>query len=883
MVRDPVCGMTIDESQAAAVARHDGQTYYFCAASCQAKFVADPARYLDGAAKREPVPALVPGPEKAAKPGDPAVRLDFGVGGMSCASCASTIEAALRNVPGVRSASVNFGAERATVFAAPGTAPAALLAAARDAGYEPRTERVTIPIGGISCASCIQKIEGALQALPGVLKASVNLATAKAAVEYLPLLVAPADLRRAIREVGYEPLEVAEASVDGERAAREREVATLRRKFWVGLVLTLPVFFGSFPEWFPWVPAFLQGHWVLLFLTTPVQFWAGWQFYRGTWATLKHGSADMNTLIAVGTSAAYLYSLAVTAAPGFFAARGIQPMVYFDTAAVIIVLILLGRLLEALAKGRTSEAIRKLVGLQAKTARVLRDGREQDIPVEELRIGDLILVRPGEKVPVDGVVREGYSAVDESMITGESLPVEKRKGDPVIGATLNKTGTFRFEATKVGKDTVLAQIIRLVEEAQGSKAPIQRLADRVAGVFVPIVIGIAVATFLSWWWLGPAPAALFGLLSFVAVLIIACPCALGLATPTAIMVGTGKGAEHGILIRGGESLETAHRLTAVVFDKTGTLTEGRPSVTDLVARDGLDAAGLLALAASLEKGSEHPLGEAIVREAEGRGLALSAADAFEAVPGRGVRGEVAGRKVLLGNDRMLAEEGMAPGALAGEAERLAAEGKTPMFVVVDGRAAGIIAVADTLKAGSREAVERLHRLGLQVVMLTGDNRRTAEAIARRVGIDRVKAEVLPEDKAAVVKELQAEGQVVAMVGDGINDAPALAASDIGIAMGTGTDVAMEAADITLVKGDLRGVVTSIELSRRTLRTIKQNLFWAFIYNILGIPVAAGALYPLFGVWLDHMPMIAAAAMALSSVSVVTNSLRLRRFRPALAR
>ncbi|MGH7408020.1 MAG: heavy metal translocating P-type ATPase, partial [Candidatus Methylomirabilales bacterium] len=603
MVRDPVCGMTIEESQAAAVARHDGQTYYFCATSCHAKFVADPARYVDGATGGEAAPAAVVGPETATTVGGPAVRLDFGVGGMSCASCASTIEAALRRVPGVRSASVNFAAERATVFAAPGTAPAAFLTAVRDAGYEPRTERVTIPIGGISCASCIQKIEGALQALPGVLKASVNLATAKAAVEYLPLRVAPAELRRAIREVGYEPLEMAEASMDTERAAREREVATLRWKFWVGLALTLPVFFGSFPEWFPWVPAFLREHWVLLLLTTPVQFWGGWQFYRGTWATLKHGSADMNTLIAVGTSAAYLYSLVVTAAPDFFAARGIQPMVYFDTAAVIIVLILLGRLLEALAKGRTSEAIRKLVGLQAKTARVIRDGREQDIPVEEVRIGDLILVRPGEKVPVDGVVREGYSAVDESMITGESLPVEKRKGDPVIGATLNKTGSFRFEATKVGKDTVLAQIIRLVEEAQGSKAPIQRLADRVAGVFVPIVIGIAVATFLIWWWVGPAPAALFGLLSFVAVLIIACPCALGLATPTAIMVGTGKGAEHGILIRGGESLETAHRLTAVVFDKTGTLTEGRPSVTDLVARDGLDEAGLLAMAASLEKGS----------------------------------------------------------------------------------------------------------------------------------------------------------------------------------------------------------------------------------------------------------------------------------------
>ncbi|HEV8662115.1 MAG TPA: heavy metal translocating P-type ATPase [Candidatus Methylomirabilis sp.] len=840
-------------------------------------------RYLDGAPGGTPAPMPVRAPEQAVAAGGPGARLDFGVGGMSCASCASTIEGALRKVPGVRSASVNFGAERATAFLAPGSAPAAVLAAVRGVGYEPRTERVTIPIGGISCASCIQKIEGALHALPGVLKANVNLATAVAAVEYLPLQVSPAEMRRAIREVGYEPLEGVEASPDVEQAARGREMATLRRKFWVGLALTLPVFFGSFPEWFPWVPAVLQDRWILLALTTPVQFWAGWQFYRGTWATLTHGSADMNTLIAVGTSAAYLYSLAVTAAPDFFAARGIRPMVYFDTAAVIIVLILLGRLLEARARGRTSEAIRRLIGLQAKTARVIRDAREQDIPVEEVRIGDLILVRPGEKIPVDGVIREGYTAVDESMITGESLPVEKRTGDPVIGATLNKTGTFRFEATKVGKDTVLAQIIRLVEEAQGSKAPIQRLADRVAGVFVPIVIGVALATFLVWWWLGPAPSALFGLLSFVAVLIIACPCALGLATPTAIMVGTGRGAEHGILIRGGESLETAHRLTAVVFDKTGTLTEGKPSVTDLVARDGVAEADLLSLAASLEKGSEHPLGEAIVREADSRGLALSAADAFEAVPGRGVRGEVTGRKVVLGNDRMLAEEGIAPGGLAAVAERLAAAGKTSMFVAVDGRAVGIIAVADTLKPGSRDAVERLHRLGIQVVMLTGDNRRTAEAIARGVGIDRVKAEVLPEDKVAAVKELQAEGQVVAMVGDGINDAPALAASDIGIAMGTGTDVAMEAADITLVKGDLRGVVTSIELSRRTLRTIKQNLFWAFIYNVLGIPVAAGVLYPLFGIWLDHMPMIAAAAMAFSSVSVVMNSLRLRRFRPALAR
>ncbi|HEU5393540.1 MAG TPA: heavy metal translocating P-type ATPase [Candidatus Methylomirabilis sp.] len=746
-------------------------------------------------------------------------------------------------------------------------------------------EKVTIPISGISCASCVATIEGALRETPGVISASVNLATNAATVEFVPAAASLQNLRRAIRDVGYEPLEVPEgaSTTDHEKAAREREIRTLKTKLAVGVALSVPVFLGSFPEWFPWLPRILTNFWILLLLTAPVQFWAGAQFYRGFWAALRHKASDMNTLIAVGTSAAYLYSVAMTVAPDFFRSRGIAPAVYFDTAAVIITLILLGRLLEAISKGRTSEAIKRLMGLQARTARIIRDGVETDIPVEDVRIGDLVVVRPGEKVPVDGVVRLGASAVDESMLTGESIPVEKRSGDPVIGATLNKTGTFRFEATKVGKDTVLAQIIKLVEEAQGSKAPIQRMADYVASIFVPTVIGIAVLTFAVWLVLGPRPAFLFGLLNFVAVLIIACPCALGLATPTAIMVGTGRGAEHGILIRGGESLETAHRLTAVVFDKTGTLTEGKPSVTDLVARDGLTEADLLCLAASLEKGSEHPLGEAIVREAAVRGLALSAADAFEAVPGRGVRGEVAGRKVLLGNDRMLAEEGIAPGALAAEAEHLAAAGKTPMFVAVDGRAVGVIAVADTLKPGSREAVERLHRLGIQVVMLTGDNRRTAEAIARGVGIDRVQAEVLPEDKAAVVKGLQAEGHVVAMVGDGINDAPALAASDIGIAMGTGTDVAMEAAGITLVKGDLRGVVTSIELSRRTLRTIKQNLFWAFIYNVLGIPVAAGVLYPLFGVWLDHMPMIAAAAMAFSSVSVVTNSLRLRRFHPALAR
>jgi len=630
----------------------------------------------------------------------------------------------------------------------------------------------------------------------------------------------------------------------------------------------------------------------------------------------------MNTLIAVGTSAAYGYSVAMTIAPRFFQARGISPVVHYETAAVIITLILLGRFLESVARGRTAEAMKRLMGLQAKTARVVRDGADADVPVDEVRIGDVVVVRPGEKIPVDGVVRDGTSAVDESMLTGESIPVEKRPGDPVIGATLNKTGMFQFEATKVGKDTVLAQIIRLVEEAQGSKAPIQRLADRVAGIFVPTVIGIAVLTFAVWWAVGPHPAFLFAMLNFVAVLIIACPCALGLATPTAIMVGTGKGAELGILIRSGESLETVHKVRTVVFDKTGTLTKGEPEVTDIISNqlsavsgqpviaedepraesreptaeaseprttsheargggsDGTEEASrgeLIRLAASLERGSEHPLGEAIVRRAKSEGLALSGVEGFEAVPGHGVQGTVDGRTVRLGTARFLAETGIKVGELASVADALAAQGKTPMFVAVDDRAAGLIAVADTLKGRSAEAVRALHALGIEVLMITGDNRRTAAAIAKQAGIDGVLAEVLPEQKAAEIRKLQAAGKVVAMVGDGINDAPALAQADVGIAIGTGTDVAMEASDITLIRGDLTGVVTAIQLSQRTLRTIKQNLFWAFVYNVLGIPVAAGVLYPFFGILLD--PMVGSAAMALSSVSVVSNSLRLRRFQP----
>ncbi len=922
VVQDPVCGMTIEEADAAATSRHDGQTIYFCALSCKERFDAAPERYLGGDGQRESglvqigeIGGMIPAHGSAGSPApraDSLARLDIGIQGMHCASCVSTIEEALATVPGVSSAVVNLAAERGTVHFDPAVVgPAALAKAIADTGYAPQVEKVTIPVGGISCASCVATIEGALRKTPGVVSATVNLATNAATVEFVPATTTLQDLRHAVRDAGYEPLEVGEGATlaDHEKAAREREVHALKRRLGVGIALTVPVFLGSFPEWFPWVPRILQSFWVLLLLSTPVQFWVGAQFYRGCWAALRRRTSDMNTLIAVGTSAAYLYSLAMTVVPGFFQARGITPAVYFDTAAVIITLILLGRLLEAIAKGRTSEAIKRLVGLQAKTARVIRDGEEADIPVEEVRIGDLVVVRPGEKVPVDGVVREGASAVDESMLTGESLPVEKRPDDPVIGATLNKTGTFRFVATKVGRDTVLAQIIKLVEEAQGSKAPIQRLADRVASVFVPAVIGIAILTFGVWWAVGPRPAFLFGLLNFVSVLIIACPCALGLATPTAIMVGTGKGAEQGILIRSGESLETAHRIQTIVFDKTGTLTKGQPEVTDVLCL-GAEEMGnaecgmrneegggrnsairnpqsevaaqpreMLRLAASLERGSEHPLGEAIVARAKEGGLILSDVEGFEAVPGHGVRGKVDGRSVVLGNAKLMHEMGVSLGTLAETAETLAGQGKTPMFVAVDGEPIGVIAVADTLKEHSAEAISALHRLGVEVAMITGDNRRTAVAIAQQTGIDRVLAEVLPDQKADEVRKLQAEGKVVAMVGDGINDAPALAQANVGIAIGTGTDVAMEASDITLIRGDLRGVVTAIQLSKRTLRTIKQNLFWAFIYNVLGIPVAAGLLYPFFGMLLD--PMVASAAMALSSVSVVTNSLRLRRFRPSV--
>jgi Cu+-exporting ATPase len=758
--------------------------------------------------------------------------------------------------------------------------------------------RVDLSLAGMTCNACARRIERRLSNAPGVRSANVNFATARATVEYDRRATGAAQLIETVKEIGYGASDAAEAgAAEREQEAERAEQVTLRRRFLVATVLSAPVLLVAMSHGrvalfnVSWI------NWAQLALTLPVICYSGWPFYQSAWIALRHRAADMNTLIATGTGAAFIYSLVVTIAPQLVAdtAHDAATMagmgdggsvhvapVYYEAASVIIALILLGRLLEARARGKTSEAIKRLMGLQPPTARVVRaDGREVDLPVEAVGVGDTIIVRPGERIPVDGVVTEGASAVNEAMLTGESMPVEKTAGAEVIGATINGTGSFRFRATKVGRDTVLQQIVRMVEQAQGGRAPIARLADTVSGYFTPIVICIAIAAFVIWFIAAPVESRLsYALVSFVSVLIIACPCALGLATPTAVMVGTGRGAEHGILVKGGEALETAHRLTTIVLDKTGTITRGQPAVTDVLPVEGFDADELLRLAAAAERGSEHPLGEALVRRAAelelARGLARAEVGKFNALAGHGVEAEVEGRQVLLGNLKLMSERGIELNDLRERGAMLAAAGKTAMYVAVEGAAAGIIAVADETKAGSKEAIGALKRLGLEVVMITGDNRQTAEAVAREVGIERVLAEVLPEGKAAEVRKLQREGLRVAMVGDGINDAPALAQADIGIAIGTGADVAIEASDITLIRGDLGGVVTAIALSRQTIKVIRQNLFWAFIYNTLGIPLAAGALYPFTG-WLLS-PVVASAAMALSSVSVVANSLRLKRFR-----
>ena len=735
--------------------------------------------------------------------------------------------------------------------------------------------------GGVNCPTCARTIEQRLDTVPGVDHVQVNFGVERVTVDFDDSQVGEDELAAAIESTGYRVARREQpgtgATEDAEAAARQAEIADLTRRVLAGAVLTLPVLYavmvGDFVSEAA-VPTFLMERWVQFALITPVMLYTGWPIHRTGWLTVAHRTADMNTLITIGTIAAFGYSVFATMFPGALPEAADE--VYYEAVGVILTLILLGRLLEARAKAGTGEAIRRLIGLQARTARVLREGAEQDIPIEEVRIGDLVVVRPGEKVPVDGEIVDGRSSLDESIVTGEPIPVTKTVGDTVIGATINQTGAFQFRATRVGRDTMLAQIIQLVEQAQGSKAPIQRVADLVSSYFVPAVLFIAIATFVVWFDVGPEPAATFALVAAVSVLIIACPCALGLATPISIMVGTGKGAEQGILIRDAEALETAHRLDVVILDKTGTITRGEPALTDVVARGGFDENELLRLVASAERRSEHPLAVAIVQGAAARGIALVDAADFDTPTGKGVRATVEGHAVLIGNEHLFEDAGIDSGRLLPERDGLAGEGKTAILVAVDGAPAGLIAVADTIKEESVAAIRALHAMGLEVAMLTGDNRRTADAVAREVGIDRVLADVLPEDKSLEVRRLQDENKLVAMVGDGINDAPALAQADVGIAIGTGTDVAIESSDITLISGELDGVVTGIRLSRATMRNIRENLFFAFIYNALGIPIAAGVFYPFVGLQLS--PMIAAAAMALSSLSVVMNANRLRRFR-----
>ncbi|MFQ5537345.1 MAG: heavy metal translocating P-type ATPase [Gemmatimonadota bacterium] len=818
-------------------------------------------------------------------------ELTLPVTGMTCANCAATVERTLGRTEGVAEANVNYATERATVRFDPlKVREDELVERVARAGYGVATQTVDLPITGMTCANCAATIERTLQSrVPGVISASVNYATEKARVEFIPGAVTVRDLAQAIEDAGYGVVEAPpEALEDAEAAAREAEIRDQTRKFWTGVAFSTPLFalsmardFGLVGAWShaPWV------NWLMFLLATPVQFYVGWDYYVGGWKSLRNGSANMDVLVALGSSVAYAYSVVVAAALTV-GSTAVGEHVYFETAALIITLIKLGKLLEVRAKGRTSAAIKELMGLRPNTARVIRDGVEVDIPAEDVRVGDLVLVRPGERIPVDGVVESGASAVDESLLTGESMPVEKGPGDEVVGATINREGALRIRATRVGAETALAQIIRMVQEAQGSKAPIQQLADRVAAIFVPVVIAIAVVTFLIWWiavGAGFTPA----LLRLVAVLVIACPCALGLATPTAVMVGTGRGARMGILFRSSEALERAHELDVIVLDKTGTITEGRPAVREILPADELEVgtpaangegeAALLRVAASAERHSEHPLAEAVVREARERGVSPAEPEGFTAIPGRGIEAVVEGETMVVGTRRLMEERGVDLNGFQARAQELEARARTPLWVARAGRVIGLIAVADAVKEGSPEAVAALRKLGLRVVMLTGDNRHTAAAIAREVGIDEVRAEVLPGEKAGVVREFQEEGNVVGMVGDGINDAPALVQADVGIAIGTGADVAMEAADVTLIRGDLRSVPDALALSRATMRTIKQNLFWAFFYNVVLIPVAAGVLYPFTALpmFLRALhPILAALAMAFSSVSVVTNSLRL---------
>jgi P-type Cu+ transporter len=797
----------------------------------------------------------------------------------------AAVEKALRKTKGIAQARVNLASEKALVEYDPKTVDLkTIMSSVTGAGYGVATKKSIYPVQGMTCASCVARVEEALKSLPSVVSVSVNLASEKASVEYLEGTEF-ADMRQAVKDAGYGLGKEVEALEDV-TAASDREIKKVRDRFIFAAVLGVIIMVMMF------TPHFTGMGYVLWALATPVQVWAGWRFYRGAWSAIKHLRADMNTLIAVGTSAAYFYSVVAVLFPSALTVGGTEPNLYFDTSALIVAFILLGRYLEARAKGQTSAAIKNLIGLQPKTALVVRKGKEQEIAIEDVQVGDLILVRPGERVPVDGVIVKGSPSLDESMVTGESLPVEKKAGDEVIGATINKTGSFQFKATRIGKDTTLARIVRLVEEAQGSKAPIQRLADVIAGYFVPAVIGIAIITFIIWYFLGPSLSLTYAFLNCIAVLVIACPCALGLATPTAIMVGTGKGAEHGILIKSAEALERFYKIDTILLDKTGTLTEGKPRVTDIITAVPYKETEVLRLAASVEHDSEHPLGDAVIRAAEEKRLSLLATSKFKAIPGHGAAAQIEKKDYLLGSLKLMKDNKVKLGKLEEKAAVLWNDGKTVIFLGADKKAMGLIALADTLKPGAAEVVAEIRRQGIEVAMVTGDNKRAAEAIARQAGIERVLAEVLPEHKSEEVKKLRDEGRVVAMVGDGINDAPALANADVGIAIGTGTDVAMETGDITLISGDLSGIATAIDLSRRTIRTIRQNLFWAFAYNVILIPIAAGVLYPAFhnggvpaglnfilGDYGFLNPILAAVAMAASSVTVTTNSLRLRNFKP----
>lgn len=810
----------------------------------------------------------------------------FAIEGMTCSSCAQTVENSTQKLNGVKNASVNLVTEKLTVeYDTSILTDKEIKESVSHAGYEvaAKTEKKVLTIEGMTCASCAQTVEKTTQQLDGVQEAAVNLATEKLRVEYDPDSIHLAEIIQSIAKEGYEAHEEIDSAdaAEIEQDKKDREIQGFWRRFIASAIFTLPLMYISMGPMINLpVPEFLSPDSNALFfaitqllLTIPVMYF-GKEYFRVGFKTLFRGHPNMDSLVALGTSAAFVYSLYATYR--IFTGDASYAMeLYYESAAVILTLITLGKYLEAVSKGKSSEAIKKLMDLAPKTARVLRNNVEQEIAIDEVTVGDTIVVRPGERLPVDGVVINGQTAIDESMLTGESIPVEKQAGDEIVGASINKTGSIQYEATKVGKDTTLSQIVQLVEEAQGSKAPIAQLADKISGVFVPIVIGLSVLSGGAWYFLGQE-SWIFALTIMISVLVIACPCALGLATPISIMVGTGKGAENGVLIKSGVALETTHQVDTVIFDKTGTITEGKPKVTDIITSDKISESELLQFAASAEVGSEHPLGVAIVRAAEDKEYELFTTDSFNAIPGHGIEVNIENKHLFLGNKKLMDENNISLKKLAEKSDQLASQGKTPMYISIDHELAGIIAVADTIKENSIEAIKRLHKMGIEVAMITGDNKRTADAIAKEVNIDRVLSEVLPEDKAAEVEKLQAEGMKVAMVGDGINDAPALAQSDIGIAIGSGTDIAMESADIVLMRSDLLDVPTAIELSKATIRNIKENLFWAFGYNTLGIPIAMGVLYLFGGPLLS--PMFAAAAMSLSSVSVVLNALRLRRFK-----